>query len=67
MEFKVGDKVRRISIGLYKTFANMRVGNIGTVIEVDDYRGCITLKEFRVKPHEVTHSIEMFELVGRKK
>lgn len=62
MKFKVGDKVRRINIGLKKSFANMKVGDIGTITQIDNYRNSITLKEFSKKPFEVTHSADMFEV-----
>lgn len=55
-EFKVGDKVRRISLGAAHVdgFEGMRVGDVGTVTDTFGLGGChgLCLKEFPGATHE---------------
>ena len=57
-KFKIGDKVKRIN----GFFAQMKVGDIGTVVEITESGSGIILKEFKTTT-DITHYINNLELV----
>ena len=54
-KFKIGDKVKRIN----GFFAQMKVGDIGTVVEITESGSGIILKEFKTTT-DITHYINTY-------